>query len=254
MPIVVSPRPAALIGAEPDLVYWLTLACSAFRYSKPLLLAHQLHDRREHRVGGAGGVRVGDLDLALELGLDQVGPAFRLGQVLLGEQLLVVAEAERAGIDADGAVVRRLGLLDRPVVQLAQHRRPVFLGQAFLGGLQVRVAGAGPPDVALGVGGLGLHLGVGLAGALARHVDGDAGLLLEVRSPSAGTKPRRRRSRASDCRRCAWPRAAPARPHREIEISHPDFLPMFAVLRTAGRQIREGRNLGHMQSCSYPSR
>ena len=35
MPIVVSPRPAALIGAEPDLVYWLTFLCSAFRYSKP---------------------------------------------------------------------------------------------------------------------------------------------------------------------------------------------------------------------------
>ena len=35
MPTVVSPRPAALIGAEPDLVYWLTFLWRAFMYSKP---------------------------------------------------------------------------------------------------------------------------------------------------------------------------------------------------------------------------
>ena len=34
MPIMVSPCEAALIGAEPDLVYWLTLACIALSSSK----------------------------------------------------------------------------------------------------------------------------------------------------------------------------------------------------------------------------
>jgi len=31
MPTVVSPWAAALTGADPDLVYWLTLACSFLR-------------------------------------------------------------------------------------------------------------------------------------------------------------------------------------------------------------------------------
>ena len=44
----------------------------------------------------------------------------------------------------------------------------------------MRVAGAGPPDVAFRVGRFGAHLRVNLAGTLARHVDGDAGLLLET--------------------------------------------------------------------------
>ena len=35
MPMVFSPRPAALIGAEPDLVYWLMFLCRPFMNSKP---------------------------------------------------------------------------------------------------------------------------------------------------------------------------------------------------------------------------
>ena len=47
-----------------------------------LVLAHDLDDRGQQRIGGAGRVRVRDLDLVLELGVEQVGPAFRLAQAL----------------------------------------------------------------------------------------------------------------------------------------------------------------------------
>ena len=86
----------------------------ALQVLEGLVLAHQLHQRRDHRVGGAARRRVRDLDLALVLGLEQVGPALRHGELLLREQLGVVAEAERPGIDADGLVARLLGLLLRP--------------------------------------------------------------------------------------------------------------------------------------------
>src|SRR5207247_1595433 len=36
IPTSVSPLATALAGAAPDLVYWLTLRCRRFRYSKPL--------------------------------------------------------------------------------------------------------------------------------------------------------------------------------------------------------------------------
>ena len=94
-----------------------------------LLLAHELHERREHGVGGARGVGVRDLDLALVLGLDEVGPALGLGQAGLGEQVRVVAEAEGAGIDADGALAAGFGLPDRPVVEFAREGALVDFGQ-----------------------------------------------------------------------------------------------------------------------------
>jgi hypothetical protein len=53
---------------------------------------------------------------------------------------------------------------------------PVGVEQADLGGLVVRVAGAPPPDVGLGVGGFGPQLGLRLARGLVRLEDLDAGL------------------------------------------------------------------------------
>ena len=49
----------------------------------------------------------------------------------------------------------------------------------------MRVPGAAPPDIALRVGGLGLHLGIDLSGALARHRDGDSGFAFEGRGNGA---------------------------------------------------------------------
>src|SRR5215212_7647995 len=65
-------------------------------------------------------------------------------------------------------------------MQLAHLGRFVDLGQAFLGRLQMRIAGAAEPDVALGVLGLGLELGDGLARTLLGHRDLDAAGLLEL--------------------------------------------------------------------------
>ena len=74
-----------------------------------LVLAHHLHERRNHYVGGAGGVRVRHLDLPAIGGVQQVGPAPRLRQVASGDQLRVEAEAEHAGVDADGPPLRLPG-------------------------------------------------------------------------------------------------------------------------------------------------
>jgi hypothetical protein len=102
-------------------------------------------------------------------------------QLLLGDQLGVVAEAQRAAVDAHGLVAALLRLLLRPGVQLRQAGLLYSSAQALLGGLQVRVAGAAEPDVGLGVGALGDELRQRLARALERHVDLDAGGLGEHR-------------------------------------------------------------------------
>ena len=74
--------------------------------------------------------------------------------------------------------LRALGLALRPVAQLRQHRRLVWLGDLVVGRLQMRIAGAAEPDVAVRIVLLRAHAGIDLAGAHARHVDLDAGLLL----------------------------------------------------------------------------
>ena len=94
------------------------------------VLAHELHHGRQHRPGGAGRIRIRHLHLALEFGLDQVGPAGGRGHLALLDVLGVVAEAERAEVKPDRAVVRALRLALRPVAQLRQHRRFVRLGDA----------------------------------------------------------------------------------------------------------------------------
>ena len=99
---------AACDGAAPDLVYWLTFLSIALSMLEGLVLAEHLHERRKEGVGGARRVRVGDLHLAFVFGLGEIGPAFRRFEpVLLLEQVGVVAEAERAEIDADRLAVAR---------------------------------------------------------------------------------------------------------------------------------------------------
>ncbi|MNS64766.1 hypothetical protein D3C72_979050 [compost metagenome] len=139
-----------------------------------LVLAHELHQRGDHGVGRAARCGVGHLDVALVLGLEQVGPGLGHGQLLLGEQLGVVAEAQRARVDAHGLVARLLGLLLGPGMQLRERGRLVFEREPLLGRLQVRVARAAEPDVGLGVVLLGDELGQRLARALERHVDAHA--------------------------------------------------------------------------------
>jgi hypothetical protein len=72
-----------------------------------------------------------------------------------------------------------LGLLLRPGLKLGDERRLVFLEQALLGGLQMRVARAAEPDIELRIRFLGGDLRERLARSLERHRDLDAGFLLE---------------------------------------------------------------------------
>jgi len=125
-----------------------------------LVLAHELHHRRQEGVRGAGRVRVRHLHLVLEPRVEEVRPALGLGQSPFGEELRVEAEPERAGVDADGPVLRLLGLAHGPLVELHELRRLVLECQPLLRRLEVWVAGAAPPDVTLRVRGLGLDLRV----------------------------------------------------------------------------------------------
>ena len=82
-----------------------------------------------HAVPDEFGIR--HLHLALELGLDQVGPAGGRRQLALLHVLGVVAEAERTEVKPHRAVLRTLRLALRPVAQLRQHRRLVRFGEAL---------------------------------------------------------------------------------------------------------------------------
>ncbi len=145
-----------------------------------LVLAEHLHECGDRGVRRPRGVRVRHLHLARELGLDQVLPARRRCDLLLGEQLGVVADAEHAEVDADRPVLRLLRLPLRPWIELREQRRLVLLGQTLLGGLQVRVARAAEPHVELGIGLLGGELRDRFPGALRRDRDADAGIPLEL--------------------------------------------------------------------------
>ncbi len=138
-----------------------------------LILAHDLHERRQRRIGGARRIRIGDLDFALQLRRQQIGPALRLLVALGLEDFSVVAPAQRAGINADSPVTGAFRLFYGPVLQLIQHRRFVFERQVLGCRLHVRIAGAGPPDVGLRVAGFRAHLGIGLARRQAHHIDLD---------------------------------------------------------------------------------
>ena len=77
MPISVSPRAIAWLGAAPDLRVLVDVLVELLQVVETLVLAHDLDHRREHRVRRPRGVRVRDLDLVLELGLQEVRPALR---------------------------------------------------------------------------------------------------------------------------------------------------------------------------------
>ena len=129
-----------------------------------LVFTHDLDQRGERRIGGAGRVRIGDLDFALEGRVEKICPALRLLEALGLENLGIVAPTERAGIDTDRLVAGTFGLLLGPILQLVKHGRLVFLRQVLGCRLQMRVAGPGPPDIGLRVACFCANLGIGLAG------------------------------------------------------------------------------------------
>src|SRR5206468_8492216 len=112
--------------------------------------------------------------------VEQVLPASRDRQLLLGDELGVVAERENAAIDAGDAVPGDLGFAPCPVVELAQIGRLVGFEQAFFRGLQECVARSRPPDVAPWIAAFGLDLGEELTGRFLSGADFDAGRPLEA--------------------------------------------------------------------------
>src|SRR5207249_1960322 len=113
------------------------------------------------------------------LRFQEVLPAGGGRELLLLKQLGVVAEPERAGVDAYGLEARLLGLSPRPVMELVEVGRFVGQGQVLLGGLEMRIARAAEPDIALGVGRFRGDLRERLTRALLCDGDLDAGLALK---------------------------------------------------------------------------
>jgi hypothetical protein len=87
---------------------------------KSLVFTHQLHHGGQHGVRRAGGIGVCNLDFVLEGRFGQVSPALGCRNAFFLQRRLVVAETQGAGIDADSAKARLLGLAHSPVVQLTQ--------------------------------------------------------------------------------------------------------------------------------------
>ena len=145
-----------------------------------LVFTEQLHHGGQRVIRGARGIRVGHLDLALVGGLDEVFPALGRRQVFLLQHVFVIGQAQDADVDADGAVLGRLGLLHGPRLQLGQGGRFVFFRVTLGGGLQVRIARAAPPDVRFRVRRFGADLRVGFPRALPDHRHLDLAFRLEA--------------------------------------------------------------------------
>src|SRR5687767_12159568 len=121
------------------------------------------------------------MDLTFELRSEQVAPTCRQIELACGHQLGVVTIAKRSQIDADRSKSRQLGLRTRPALQVFEIGRPIDLRQPIIGCLKMGVSRAAIPDVAARGSLLPLKTRIDFASALARHIDGDAGLLLEGR-------------------------------------------------------------------------
>ncbi|MNE14500.1 hypothetical protein D3C80_1073810 [compost metagenome] len=83
---------------------------------------HDLHQRGEGVVRGAGRVRVGHLDFAFVSRIQQIAPAGGHLEFFLCQQFGVVAPAQCPGVNANGTVAGTFGLFTRPVVLLIQQR------------------------------------------------------------------------------------------------------------------------------------
>ena len=81
------------------------------------VFAHELDQSRDDGVRRTAGSGIRHLDLAFELRLQEIGPRRGRRHFLLGQQLGVVAKAQRAKVDADRVVLGIFGLTLSPGVQ-----------------------------------------------------------------------------------------------------------------------------------------
>ncbi len=131
----------------------------------------------DDQLGGAGGVVVGRPDEALVLLVHQIGEVLGGGQALALKLVLVVHDAQKAGVDAVPVAV---GVLVLGLGDVGGVGGVVGLEQALAHSNVIRIGGAAKPDVGGGVAVLLLDLGLDLAGREALVLDVDAGELLEV--------------------------------------------------------------------------
>ena len=138
-----------------------------FEIIESLIVPPQLGEGRQRGVGGAGTLRVGNLNFAFIFRFGQIFPAFRHRQIFLFQALGVHAEAEYANVHRRGVVAFQL----RRIAELLHHLRKIgrFIGlqQAHFTGLGLRVEGAAVPDIRLRVFLLGIDLRQRAAGAVA---------------------------------------------------------------------------------------
>ncbi len=167
-------------GADARTCVGVHVGVQRAQVAEGLVLAEDLHDRRQHEVRGARAVGVAEHDLVAIDRIDEILPAPRDRQLLLRHELGVVAEREDAAVDAGDAIARDLADAPRPVVQLRDVRRGIRLEQIFLGGLQERVRRTGPPHVAARIGTFRLDLRKQLARRLLHHRHVRSGLPLEA--------------------------------------------------------------------------
>ena len=142
-----------------------------------LVVAVLLDHRVDDELGGAGRVVVGRPDQALVLRIGEVGEVLGRGDAEALDLVLVVHDAQKAGVDAVPVAV---GVLVLGVGDVGGVGGLVGLEQALGGHDVVGVGGAAKPDVAGGVAVLLLDLGLDLAGGEALVLDLDAKDLLEV--------------------------------------------------------------------------
>ena len=159
-----------------------------------VVLAHHLQDRRHRIERRSRRAWIGHLDFVLVGGIDEIGPALRLGHLLLGQQLGVVAPAQHTGVDRRLEVLVLLGDPLRPVVQLGDVRRLVRFEQTFGGELLGRRRLGRMVDVGARIAPLGANLREALAVGPA-----DEDRLL-ARSSSRRSPSAPRTSRPRNCR------------------------------------------------------
>ena len=142
---------------------------------EPFLLAQALDGLGQHGVGRAGGGRVGNADLALEFGLQQVFPAGRGFQSFFLKPFLVAAEAGGNHVQRH---IHAVGI-DEPLIHVPDVRGGIGIQQVFLDHRHGQVVAHAEDHGHLGIFLFCRHAHLHFAGAQPLILHIDAGFLLE---------------------------------------------------------------------------
>ncbi|MNP17431.1 hypothetical protein D3C76_1098620 [compost metagenome] len=132
-----------------------------------LIFPPQLDEGRQRGVGGAGALRIGNLDLAFVFRFGQIFPALRHRQIFLFQALGVDAKTENADVHGGGEIAFHLRRIAEFLHDLLKVFRFVRLQQPHFTGLRLRIERAAVPDIRLRVFLLGIDFRQRAAGAVA---------------------------------------------------------------------------------------